>query len=129
LGQTRNADEQAVALGEEGDEELFEDILLADDDLGALGEDALGALAEPVRGGQVVGLEDCGVGEFRGGHAQEVSGLLEVRRSGLGVTNCIACKHGDTPATNTAKQIATNTAKHSAMKTAKQVAIQFTSHY
>ena len=70
LGQPRHADEQAVALGEQGDEQLLEDVLLADDDLGALGQDALGALAEPVGGPQVVRLQDCDVdGWFGGAHA------------------------------------------------------------
>ena len=57
LGQPRHADEQAVALGEQRDQQLFEHVLLADDDLGALGQDALAALAEPVGGRQVVRLQ------------------------------------------------------------------------
>ena len=46
LGQARHADEQAVAPREERDEQLLDHVLLADDDLGALGE----ICARPLRG-------------------------------------------------------------------------------
>ena len=53
LGQARHADEQAVAAGEDGDEQLFEDALLADDGLAHLLADAAIAVVEPLDGGQV----------------------------------------------------------------------------
>src|SRR6267154_3022390 len=40
LGETRRAGDEAVAAGEEGDEQLLDDLLLADDDLGEVGLDA-----------------------------------------------------------------------------------------
>ena len=38
LGQPRHADEQAVAAGEQGDQEFLDDSVLADDDLADLAE-------------------------------------------------------------------------------------------
>ena len=73
LGQPRHADEQAVPLGEQGDEQLLEHVLLADDDLAALGQDALGALAEPVGGRQVVRLQLDIDGWFGRAHAARIS--------------------------------------------------------
>ena len=40
LGESRHADEQRVAAGEDGDEHFLNDVFLADDDLGELGLDA-----------------------------------------------------------------------------------------
>ena len=53
LGQARHADEQAVAAGEDGDEQLLEHALLADDDLAQLLADAAVAVVEPLDGGDV----------------------------------------------------------------------------
>ncbi len=53
LGQAGHADEQAVAAGEDGDQQLFEHALLADDDLVHLAGDAAIAVVEPFDGGQV----------------------------------------------------------------------------
>ena len=53
LGQAGHADQQAVAAGEDGDEQFFEDALLADDDLAQLLGDAAIAVVEPFDGGQV----------------------------------------------------------------------------
>ena len=43
LGQAGHADEQAVAAGEERDQQLIDGLLLADDDLAQLGADAAAA--------------------------------------------------------------------------------------
>ena len=53
LGQARHADEQAVAAGEDGDQQLFDDPLLADDRLAQFLEDAAIAVVEPFDGRQV----------------------------------------------------------------------------
>ena len=42
LGEAGDADEQGVAAGEDGDEDLLDDLVLADDDLGQFLADALG---------------------------------------------------------------------------------------
>ena len=77
LGQAGHADEQAVAAGEDGDEQFFEDVLLADDGLAQLLADAAVAVVEAFDGGQValdarpvLGL----VGEHGLGHGRVVAG-------------------------------------------------------
>ena len=47
LGQPGHAGDQAVAAGEERDEHLLDDLVLADDDLAELGEDPLAAVRDP----------------------------------------------------------------------------------
>ena len=54
LGQAGDADEEAVAAGEDGDQELLDDLSLADDDLAHLGLEALEGVAEAFDGGDVV---------------------------------------------------------------------------
>ncbi len=53
LGQTRDANQQAMAAREDGDEQLFEDALLADDGLAQLLANAAIAVVEPLDGRQV----------------------------------------------------------------------------
>ena len=62
LGQARHADQQAVAAGEDGDEQLLEDALLADDDLAQLGLEPGEAVVEPLDGGEVVVRDGSGGG-------------------------------------------------------------------
>ena len=50
LGETGHADQQAVAVGQQADERLLDDRLLADDDLADFAFDAPARLAEPARG-------------------------------------------------------------------------------
>ena len=49
LRQSGHAGDQAMAAGEERDEHLLDDFVLADDDLAQLGEDALAALRDSFR--------------------------------------------------------------------------------
>ena len=49
LGQARHAGDQAVAAGEQRDQHLLDDLVLADDDLAELGEDALAAFGDALR--------------------------------------------------------------------------------
>ena len=60
LGQARHADQQAVAAGEDGDEQLLEDRVLADDDLAHLVLELVEGVLEPLDGGEVVVLEWLG---------------------------------------------------------------------
>ncbi len=53
LGQAGHADEQAMAAGEDGDEQFFQHALLADDGLAHLLADAAIAVVEPFDGGQI----------------------------------------------------------------------------
>src|SRR5205823_2956870 len=46
LGEARHADEQAVAAGEDGGQDLLDDLALADDDASELGEHLGSFLAE-----------------------------------------------------------------------------------
>jgi hypothetical protein len=54
LRETWNADDQAVAAGEQRHEHLLDDIVLADDELAELADDLLVAGAKLVREGDVV---------------------------------------------------------------------------
>ena len=54
LGEARHADDQGVAAGEQRDEHLLDDVVLADDELPELAEDLLVTGAEIVREGNVV---------------------------------------------------------------------------
>ena len=76
LGQAGHADEQTVALRQHGEEELFEDFFLADDDLGALGEEPVAGPAQGVGAGDVVLFEEDRLDGFDGtGHAADSGGL------------------------------------------------------
>ena len=46
LGQARHAGDQAVAAGEQRDQDLLDDLVLPDDDLAQLGENPLAALRD-----------------------------------------------------------------------------------
>ena len=46
LGQPRHADQQAVAAGEDGDQQLLDHLLLADDDLAQLVSDPAVSIVE-----------------------------------------------------------------------------------
>ena len=49
LGQPRHAGDQAVAAGEQRDQDLLDDLVLADDDLAQLGENPLAAFRDLLR--------------------------------------------------------------------------------
>ena len=67
LGQARHADHQAVAAGEQGRQQVIDDVLLADDDLGDLFLELLARLAEAGDGLQVAGACAGGAGHQRVG--------------------------------------------------------------
>ncbi len=52
LRQARHARDEAMAAGEQRDEHLLHHVVLADDHLPQLGEDALASLADPLRPGR-----------------------------------------------------------------------------
>ena len=57
LGQAGHAGDQAVAAGEQRDQHLLDDLVLADDDLAELGEDPLAAFGDALRAAvAIVGL-------------------------------------------------------------------------
>ena len=60
LGQARHADQQAVAAGEDRDQQLLDHVALADDDLGELVGDAAVGLVEPLDGLKVFGFGHVG---------------------------------------------------------------------
>ena len=64
LGQAGHADQQAVPAGEDRDQQLLEDRVLADDDLGHLALELGERVLEPLDGGEVVVLERL-AGAFR----------------------------------------------------------------
>ena len=55
LGQARHAFQQAMAAAEERDQQLFDHLVLADDDLGQLFEDFFAGFAQLADGGGIVG--------------------------------------------------------------------------
>jgi len=62
LGQPGHADEQAVAAGQDREQELLQHIPLADDHLGRLGEQFTAGRGQPFDGGEV-GVRDRDVGD------------------------------------------------------------------
>jgi hypothetical protein len=72
LREPGHADEQAVAPGEQGDERLFDDVVVADDHLAQLGGDARAGLLEAV--GELGVVETVERGKFGGtGQAESSS--------------------------------------------------------
>ena len=61
LGQSRHADEQRMALAEQGDEKLLDDGFLADDDLAELGAKVVITFLQFFDGGQFVGSKISGL--------------------------------------------------------------------
>ena len=57
LGQAGHAFQQAVAAAEEGDQQLLDHLVLADDDLGQLREDLFAGVAQLANGGRIVSAE------------------------------------------------------------------------
>src|SRR5262249_34838652 len=73
LRQPGYADEQAVAPGEDSDEQLLDDALLADDGLAQLIADASVAVVEPLDGRQVaLDARPLGKGGSLGGHVERL---------------------------------------------------------
>ena len=76
LRESRHADDQAVAAGEQRQQHELDHVLLADDQLVQLGDDLVATGLEPVGERDVVGRFECGSGDRRG-HESSGSGAAE----------------------------------------------------